>query len=186
MKHKPIVWNNEVGSEMVKLFSSIKLVPTLFFVDPWGYKGLSLQLVNAVLKDWGCDCIFFFNYNRINMGLTNPMVQEHMAALFGENDLPVIHGFHLGGVQYQHTKTRRCPGGVQFTIHRYFRAKNPGTLDDGQISLAPGGKMPGHRSGPGAPVRVVGWIGTISQPAAIGCDTRHPVAKGIDAFSQLQ
>lgn len=83
LKHKPIVWNNEVGSEMVKLFSSIKLVPTLFFVDPWGYKGLSLQLVNAVLKDWGCDCIFFFNYNRINMGLTNPMVQEHMAALFG-------------------------------------------------------------------------------------------------------
>jgi hypothetical protein len=24
-----------------------------FFVDPWGYKGLSLQLVNAVVKDWG-------------------------------------------------------------------------------------------------------------------------------------
>lgn len=85
LKHKPIVWNNEVGSEMVKLFSSIHLVPTLFFVDPWGYKGLSLQLVNSVLKDWGCDCIFFFNYNRINMGLSNPMVQEHMAALFGEN-----------------------------------------------------------------------------------------------------
>ncbi len=84
LKHKPIVWNNEVGSEMVKLFSSIHLVPTLFFVDPWGYKGLSLQLVNSVLKDWGCDCIFFFNYNRINMGLSNPMVQEHMAALFGE------------------------------------------------------------------------------------------------------
>ena len=90
LKHKPIVWNNEVGSEMVKLFSSIKLVPTLFFVDPWGYKGLSLQLVNAVLKDWGCDCIFFFNYNRINIGLTNPMVQEHMAALFGEKREQVL------------------------------------------------------------------------------------------------
>ena len=83
LKYPPDVWNSEVGSEMVKLFSSIQLVPTLFFVDPWGYKGLSLQLVNSVLKDWGCDCIFFFNYNRINMGLNNPMVQEHMAALFG-------------------------------------------------------------------------------------------------------
>ena len=69
---------------MVKIFSSMRLVPTLFFVDPWGYKGLSLQLVNSVLKDWGCDCIFFFNYNRINMGLTNRVVREHMAALFGE------------------------------------------------------------------------------------------------------
>jgi len=84
LKHRPVVLNKEVGSEMVKLFSSIQFVPTLFFVDPWGYKGLSLQLVNSVLKDRGCDCIFFFNYNRINMGLSNPMVQEHMAALFGE------------------------------------------------------------------------------------------------------
>jgi three-Cys-motif partner protein len=84
LKFKPEVWNKEVGSEMVKIFTSMRLVPTLFFVDPWGYKGLSLQLVNSVLKDWGCDCIFFFNYNRINMGLTNPFVREHMAALFGD------------------------------------------------------------------------------------------------------
>ena len=84
LKHHPLVMNDEVGSEMVKVFSQISLVPTLFFVDPWGYKGLSLQLVNSVLKDWGCDCIFFFNYNRINMGLSNPVVQEHMASLFGE------------------------------------------------------------------------------------------------------
>lgn len=85
LKFKPEVRNKEVGSEMVKEFASMKLVPTLFFVDPRGYKGLSLQLVNSVLKNWGCDCIFFFNYNRINMGLTNPAVRNHMAALFGES-----------------------------------------------------------------------------------------------------
>jgi three-Cys-motif partner protein len=66
LKFPPEVWNKEVGSEMVKIFSSMRLVPTLFFVDPSGYKGLSLQLVNSVLKDWGCDCIFFFNCNRIH------------------------------------------------------------------------------------------------------------------------
>lgn len=84
LKYSPTVYHNEVGTEMVKLFQGMRLVPTLFFVDPWGYKGLSLDLVNAVLKDWGCDCIFFFNYNRINMGLANPIVKEHMDALFGE------------------------------------------------------------------------------------------------------
>src|SRR5690242_452307 len=57
LKYRPVVMNDEVGSEMVKRFREINLIPTLFFVDPWGYKGLSLQLVNAVLKDWGCDCI---------------------------------------------------------------------------------------------------------------------------------
>jgi hypothetical protein len=36
------------------------------------------------LKDWGCDAIIFFNYNRINMGLSNSAVKEHMDALFTE------------------------------------------------------------------------------------------------------
>lgn len=83
LKYQPKVHNYEVGEEIVKVFEEMRLVPTLFFVDPWGYKGLSLRLVNSVLKNWGCDCIFFFNYNRINMGLSNELVKAHMDALFG-------------------------------------------------------------------------------------------------------
>jgi len=90
LKYKPIVESNEVGEEIVKMFEQMNLVPTLFFVDPWGYKGLSLRLVNSVIKDWGCDCIFFFNYNRINMGLGNPMVREHMDCLFGAERASVL------------------------------------------------------------------------------------------------
>ncbi len=84
LKYRPQISKYEVGEDIVKTFQSMKLVPTLFFVDPWGYKGLSLQLVNSVVKDWGCDCIFFFNYNRINMGLNNDAVKEHINALFGQ------------------------------------------------------------------------------------------------------
>ena len=84
LQYQPKVETQEVGEEIVKMFEEMRLIPTLLFVDPWGYKGLSLRLVNSVLKDWGCDCIFFFNYNRINMGLNNDAVREHMDALFGE------------------------------------------------------------------------------------------------------
>ncbi|MCL4458791.1 MAG: three-Cys-motif partner protein TcmP [Chloroflexi bacterium] len=84
LRHKPQVYNALVGEEIVKMFEQMRLVPTLFFVDPWGYKGLSLRLINLVLKDWGCDCIVFFNYNRINMGFNNESVKEHMNALFGK------------------------------------------------------------------------------------------------------
>lgn len=83
LKHQPQILNNEVGQEIVAQFEKMRLVPTFFFVDPWGYKGLSLRLINSVLKDWGCDCVFFFNYNRINMGLSNNVVRDHMDALFG-------------------------------------------------------------------------------------------------------
>lgn len=84
LKYQPVVENIEISSAIVEQFKQMKLVPTLLFVDPWGYKGLSLNLIDSVLKNWGCDCIFFFNYNRINMGLTNENVKEHMDALFGE------------------------------------------------------------------------------------------------------
>jgi three-Cys-motif partner protein len=84
LKHTPKVINQEVGSEIVKRFEEMKLIPTLFFVDPWGYKGLSLKLVNAVVKDWACECVFFFNYNRINPGLANNAIRQHIDALFGD------------------------------------------------------------------------------------------------------
>jgi three-Cys-motif partner protein len=98
LRYKPQIRNEEVGSEIVKMFEQIRLVPTFLFVDPWGYKGLSLALINSVLKDWGCDCIFFFNYNRINMGLNNERVREHMDALFGERRANSIRE-KLGGLK---------------------------------------------------------------------------------------
>lgn len=84
LRYKPKIYNYEVGDQIVQMFEGNRDIPTLFFVDPWGYKGLSLRLINSVLKNWGCDCIFFFNYNRINMGLENDAVEEHMNALFGK------------------------------------------------------------------------------------------------------
>ncbi len=83
LNYKPHIQHGEVGDEMVKRFEENKLVPTLFFVDPWGYKGMTLRLINSVLKDWGCDCCFFFNYSRVNAGLGNDAVEKHMDALFG-------------------------------------------------------------------------------------------------------
>lgn len=91
LKYKPQIYSHEVGEEIVKMFEEMRLVPTLFFVDPWGYKGLSLRLINSVLKDWGCDCIFFFNYNRINMAMSNEFVKEHMTALFGPTHYEIVN-----------------------------------------------------------------------------------------------
>jgi len=87
LKYAPTFYNIEVGDEITEIFNNTSLVPTFFFVDPWGYKGLSLNLVSSIIKDWGCDCVFFFNYNRINMGVTNDPIKPHMASIFGETRL---------------------------------------------------------------------------------------------------
>jgi three-Cys-motif partner protein len=83
LKHPPQVMNETVGQTIIDHLTKGSMIPTLSFIDPWGYKGLSLKLINTFLRDWGCDCIFFFNYNRVNMGLNNAAVAEHMDALFG-------------------------------------------------------------------------------------------------------
>lgn len=83
MSFPPQVTSVEVGSDLVSVLRAANLAPTLFFIDPWGYKGLSLDLIGSAIRSWGCDCIFFFNYNRINAGLKNLVVAHHMGELFG-------------------------------------------------------------------------------------------------------
>jgi three-Cys-motif partner protein len=90
LKFAPRFFNKDVGDEIAKIFGGMNLVPTFFFVDPWGYKGLSLNLVSSIIKDWGCDCVFFFNYNRINMGVNNDAIKQHMLSIFGEEGLNAV------------------------------------------------------------------------------------------------
>jgi three-Cys-motif partner protein len=98
LTYKPEVVNTEVGSEIVGMLRQTRLVPTLFFVDPWGYRGLSLDLIGNAIRSWGCDCIFFFNYNRINPGINNPFVVERMNELFGPERADVLRR-QLSGAQ---------------------------------------------------------------------------------------
>ena len=57
-------------------------VPTLVFLVPRGYKGLSLRPVASVLAGFGNDCIFFFNYSRINMKLDLEIMNESINEFF--------------------------------------------------------------------------------------------------------
>lgn len=90
LKHAPVVMNEVVGQNIIDSLTNGPIIPTLSFIDPWGYKGLSLKLINNFLKDWGCDCIFFFNYNRVNMGLNNKIVEEHMNSLFDKERADIL------------------------------------------------------------------------------------------------
>lgn len=83
-KYRPKVQNTRVDTELEKIFLDLRLVPSFSFIDPFGYKGLTKNIIKGVIKDWGCDCVFFFNYRRINAAITNPVFETHMVALFGE------------------------------------------------------------------------------------------------------
>jgi three-Cys-motif partner protein len=83
LKYKPHISTGNVGADIAAKLQTSSLIPTFSFIDPFGYKGLSLGLVRGAIKDWGSDCVFFFNYNRINAGISNSIVDRHIDALFG-------------------------------------------------------------------------------------------------------
>lgn len=80
----PNVFNNEVSALLAHHFNSIEMVPTLCFIDPYGFKGLSIGLVRSIIKDKGCDCLIFFHTSGINRNLELPNCQEDLKALFGD------------------------------------------------------------------------------------------------------
>jgi len=90
LNYIPEINTEIVENKIAELYEQMSMIPCLTFLDPWGYKGLSDKLVKSIIKDWGCECIIFFNYNRINMGLGNPMVKEHMNAIFGEERANIL------------------------------------------------------------------------------------------------
>ncbi|ODT14195.1 MAG: hypothetical protein ABS35_35530 [Kaistia sp. SCN 65-12] len=92
LKHQPRIYCGEVGADAEAMFRSIKMCPTFSFVDPFGYKGLSRGFIQAMVKDWGCECVFFFNYGRINAGINNDFVRAHMDALFGRERIDRMRG----------------------------------------------------------------------------------------------
>ena len=47
--YKPIVTCGEVDDEAARYFNETKLIPSFSFIDPFGYKGLSLNITKGVI-----------------------------------------------------------------------------------------------------------------------------------------
>lgn len=84
LKREVEIRTGPVDDELVKFFAGINMVPAFSFIDPFGYKGVTLELLQALMRGWGSDMVLFFPFDRINAALTNPKVTKHVDALFGE------------------------------------------------------------------------------------------------------
>ncbi|MEY9242512.1 three-Cys-motif partner protein TcmP [Bradyrhizobium elkanii] len=85
LKHGVAIQTGPVDDELVKYFAGINMVPAFSFIDPFGYKGVTLELLEALMKGWGSDMVLFFPFDRINAALTNPKVTKHVDGLFGKD-----------------------------------------------------------------------------------------------------
>lgn len=86
MATKPQFSHGEVSEDLVAgLRSRRPPPPTFAFIDPFGYKGVTQELIHMILQDFGCDVLFFFPYHAIKRVLSNPndKLRGHLEALLG-------------------------------------------------------------------------------------------------------
>ncbi len=96
LRLKPRFSSFEVGPDTLDWFQQQGLGACLFFLDPWGYRGLSLDLISGLVRGWGSDCIFFFNYAALNMHLFNEGEDELVADFWGVGDLDELKSLLFG------------------------------------------------------------------------------------------
>lgn len=87
LTHKPIITNIEICENNIGQLTSVKHIPTLLFADPWGYKGLTMELFASFLKEKYSEAIFFFNYQFINAYFESNPVEEHFGSIIGSNKI---------------------------------------------------------------------------------------------------
>ena len=60
INYSAVELNSESGLDLVS-----PNCPAFSFIDPFGYAGLTMPLLQTLLGSWGSDLVFFFNINRI-------------------------------------------------------------------------------------------------------------------------
>jgi len=83
---RPVVECRSADVSIWKVIEDLagRSAPTLVFLDPWGYAGLTMDLIGWSIAGWGCECIFFFNYSVVSRHLANPAIKPgELDRLFG-------------------------------------------------------------------------------------------------------
>ena len=131
LKYAPQILRQSAGeSDISEYFDNRSIIPTFMFLDPFGYSGLSLKLIRAVLKDWGCEVIFFWNFNRINAARKNNKVRAAMDAIFGTSRVERLR-LELAGHHSEIERERIILGTLREALDEaqgrymeYFRFRN--------------------------------------------------------------
>jgi three-Cys-motif partner protein len=90
--HKPVLLN-KVASRTLLTSLLKKNVPSLTFIDPFGYT-FSMQMLLDSVREWGSDLFMLFNLNRIRAAIMNPTVEKLMNEIF-QNELNEIRDYYL-------------------------------------------------------------------------------------------
>lgn len=63
-----------------------RLAPALVMMDPFGIKGIPMEVIHRILGNDKCEVYVTFMWEAINRHMATPEFAEHMTSLFGTEE----------------------------------------------------------------------------------------------------
>ena len=83
LNHQPIITNLKASDVDLSKYTQGN-TPIFSFVDPWGYKDVTVSQVWSLVKNRGSDCVLFFNADRILQDISKPSSEQDFQQIFGK------------------------------------------------------------------------------------------------------
>lgn len=75
---------NIVDERLKKMNSeALRLAPSFVFIDPFGFKGIPIEIVRRIMEHKKCEVLINFMYEDINRFLANKRLWNHFEKIFG-------------------------------------------------------------------------------------------------------
>ena len=87
LKHEPLIKPQKIDAKFIAEISGQIKDATYSFIDPYGYSDISLDLIDGVSKNWGCDCLFYLSISGLVRNIQDPEKEESVTQFFGANAL---------------------------------------------------------------------------------------------------
>jgi three-Cys-motif partner protein len=82
----------DLAQEMVDSRGDRSLVPTFAFIDPFGWKGVPIDLITNLVRDRRSELFILFSFNSVNRWIGHKGQQDNMIRLFGCDDFRRAEG----------------------------------------------------------------------------------------------
>ena len=83
LKNQPQITNQKASDVDLSAYTR-GTAPAFSFVDPWGYKDISISQIWKLVKNAGSDCLLFFNADRILKDISKPANEQDFRGIFGD------------------------------------------------------------------------------------------------------
>lgn len=82
LKYEPKFYSEQATLSLVRSMNVPVDIPKLYFLDQFGYKSVTFELIQNLMSEWA-ECIFFFNYRRVIAAIDNPTMMANVLGVFG-------------------------------------------------------------------------------------------------------